>query len=85
MNAASSKPALQLLYNEARLAHLADALDTLHSAAADGTLRAVSTLSNAELIAWLNEIIYVAQETITEVREQCSEDGEGLHLVRKTS
>jgi hypothetical protein len=80
-----SKPSLTLLYNEARLTQLSDALDALHSAAADGTLRTVSTVSNAELIAWLHEIIYVAQETIAEIREQQDEGAEGLHLVRRTS
>ncbi|MBK8022044.1 MAG: hypothetical protein IPK19_11610 [Chloroflexi bacterium] len=77
---------LQLLYNDARLSALFDALDELHSAASDGNLGAVTTLSNADMIAWLRDLMYTAQETIEEIEDQnVSAAHEGLHLVRKTS
>ena len=80
------QPNLQLLYNNARLSSLFDALDELHSAASDGNLREVTPLTNAEMIAWLRDVMYTAQETIEEI--ESNSDGsaeEGLRLVRKTS
>ncbi|MCK6579891.1 MAG: hypothetical protein L6Q98_17510 [Anaerolineae bacterium] len=80
------QPTLQLLYNDARLSSLFDALDALHSAASDGSLRTVTTLSNAEMIAWLRDLIYTAQETIEEIQDNnVAAAFEGLSLVRKTS
>lgn len=80
-----NQPALQLLYNDARLTDLFEALDELHTASAEGRLRSVTTLTNAELIAWLQEVMYVAQEAIVEISEQNAENTQGLVLVRKTS
>lgn len=80
------QPNLQLLYNDARLSALFDALDELHSAASDGNLHDVTPLTNAEMIAWLRDVMYTAQETIEEI--ESNSDGwaeEGLRLVRKTS
>lgn len=79
------QPNLQLLYNEARLSSLAEALDELHSAAAEGAVRSVTTLSNAELIGWLREIMYTARETMLEIEANNSERDAGLSLVRKSS
>ena len=58
---------LTLLNQDARIRDLYDVLDTLHSAASDGALPAVTSMSTAELVDWLREIIYTAQETIAEV------------------
>ncbi|MDZ4768431.1 MAG: hypothetical protein SGJ24_04820 [Chloroflexota bacterium] len=82
---ATTQPNLQLLYNDARLTTLFDALDELHSASADGNLRAVTPLSNTEMIAWLQDLVYIAQETIVEIREQNADSTQGIQLVRKTS
>lgn len=79
------QPNLQLLYNDARLSALFDALDELHSAASDGNLHAVTTLSNAEMIAWLRDLMYTAQEAIEEIQAQNVDAAEGLRLVRKLS
>lgn len=80
------QPNLQLLYNDARLSALFDALDELHSAASDGNVHAVTTLSSAEMIAWLRDLMYTAQETIEEIEDRNADAaGEGLRLVRKTS
>ena len=75
---------LQLLYNDARLATLLDALDTLHTAASEDALDGVTTLSKAELMGWLCEIVYTAQETMTELQ---SGDGADvtLTLLQKSS
>jgi len=64
---------LQLLYNDARLANVGATLDELHTAASDGDLMALSPLSPVELVAWLRELIYTAQETIIEIEEHASE------------
>ena len=79
------QPNLQLLYNTARLGNLLEALDELHSAASDGNVRAVTTLSNAELTSWLYEIIYTAQETMIEIGSKNADAAVGLTLVRKSS
>lgn len=72
---------LQLLYTDARMAALQKALDELHSAASDGSLPAITPLSKAELIGWLREFVYTAQETITEL-EQAETELPGLRLVK---
>ena len=79
------QPNLQLLYNTSRLSDLLEALDEMHSAASDGNVRAVTTLSNAELMSWLYEIIYTAQETMHEIESKNAEPAAGLTLVRKSS
>lgn len=79
------QPSLQLLYNESRLSTLLDALDELHSAASDGDVRSVTTLSNAELVGWLREIIYTARETMDEIESNNAQREVGLSLVRKSS
>lgn len=79
------QPNLQLLYNDARLSDLLQALDELHSAASDGNVRAVTPLSNAELVSYLYEIIYTARETMSEIESKNAEPVVGLSLVRKSS
>jgi hypothetical protein len=75
------QPNLQLLYNDARLAYLFDALDELHSAAGDGNLHALTTLSKVEMVGWLRELVFTAQETIAEI-EQHSSEMPGLSLAK---
>ncbi|MBI1257734.1 MAG: hypothetical protein GC204_09710 [Chloroflexi bacterium] len=79
------QPNLQLLYNTARLSDVLVALDELHSAASDGNIRAVTPLSNAELVSWLNEVIYTAKETMNEIESKNAEAAVELTLVRKLS
>ncbi len=79
------QPNLQLLYNTGRLSDLLEALDEMHSAASDGNIHAVTPLSNAELMSWLYEIIYTAQETMHEIESKNAEPTVGLTLVRKSS
>jgi hypothetical protein len=79
------QPNLQLLYNTARLSDVLVALDELHSAASDGNVRAVTPLSNAELMSWLYEVIYTAQETMNEIESKNADAAVELTLVRKLS
>jgi hypothetical protein len=75
---------LQLLYNDARLGSLLDALDELHSAASEGRLSEITTITDAELVGWLYELIYTAQETMMEIEahhEQCEPE---LRLIPKS-
>lgn len=64
-------PSLQLLFTETRFAAMVETLDALHSAASEGRVRDVSPLTHAELIGWLYEVVYTAQETLAEI------EGEG--------
>lgn len=61
---------LALLFTENHLSALFEALDDLHSAASEGELHTVTTMSQRELVAWLNECIYTAQETVAEIKRQ---------------
>lgn len=64
------QPNIQLLYNDARLATLFEALDELHSAASEGQLQKITGLNSVELVGWLREFVYTAQETIVELEDQ---------------
>ena len=64
------QPNFQIIYNDMRLAGLFQSLDELHNAASEGSLQSVTPLSNAELLGWLQELIYTAEETIEEIRQQ---------------
>ncbi len=64
----SHQPNLQLLYTEVRLANLFQVVHELHTAASDGQLQNVTSLSQAELVSWLNELAYTAQEAISEIK-----------------
>jgi hypothetical protein len=60
---------LQLLYNDARLVALFQAVDELHSAASDGEIQALTTLSRDEMVGWLRDLVYTAEETIAEIEK----------------
>lgn len=64
------QPDFEIIYNDARLAGLSQYLDELHSAASEGQLQAVTPLSDAELVGWLQEMIYTATETIQEIEQR---------------
>ncbi len=55
---------------DVRLRDLMDALDELHTAASDGTLDQTTPLNEAELLGWLREVVYTAQETINEIEQR---------------
>ena len=57
------------------------ALDCLHDDVSAARLNSVSPLGPAEMVGWLEEIIYTAQEAITEIRaksEYVTEAANGL-------
>jgi len=75
----------QMLYGEARLAWLLEAVDELHTAIADGTLDTVTTLNEVEVQGMLYELIYVARETLDEIENRRAATEPRLRLVRKSS
>jgi hypothetical protein len=64
-----TKNELELTYNGDCLGEMLEALDELHTAASDDTLHTHTTMSRHELVAMLREMIYTAQETITEIEQ----------------
>jgi gluconate kinase len=73
---------LQLMFTDARMAALVDAIDDLHSAVVEQRLQQVSPLTRKDMIDWLNELIFLAQETVTEL--DASTAHAGLQLVAKS-
>jgi hypothetical protein len=57
----------KILYTDAKLDYLFAVLDELHTAASDNLLHQVTPLSEQELVGWLQDLIYTAQETIAEI------------------
>jgi hypothetical protein len=60
---------LQPLYTDARLAELLEALDELHTAASEGQLYNVISLNQREVLAWLREVVYTAEEAMLEIEQ----------------
>jgi hypothetical protein len=75
---------LQLLYNDGRLGNLLDTLDELHTAASEGSLRQITTVSDAELVGWLYEVMYTAQEIMAEIETHHEQREPELTLVPKS-
>jgi hypothetical protein len=77
---------LAVLYRDQQLADLFEVLDQLHSAASEGRLSAETTLSEREMVAWLHELIYTAQQTIEEIEaNQPQRTRVFLRLLEKSS
>lgn len=90
----SPTPTLHLVYKEVadmRLDTVLDVMDELHEAAADNRLPQVTTMSKADLLGLLHEIIFTAQETLhelenqTEISEATDLRNPPLALVRRSS
>lgn len=75
----------QILFTDARLAWLMDSVDELHTAIAEGELATVTTLSEAEVVGILHELIYTAHEALAEIEAQRQAQAPRLVLVRKSS
>ena len=73
---------VQLLYNDARFASLFQVLDELHTAASEDDLEVVTTLSKGELLGWLRDFVYTAQETISEIESNSANYPVSLRLVK---
>lgn len=54
--------------DEAHFEALLQIMDALHDAAAAGQLGEVSPLSKRDVIGWLDDIIFTAEETIRELQ-----------------
>jgi hypothetical protein len=78
------QPQIQLLYTEARLVALFQALDELHSAASEDRLNTLTTVSKVELVGWLHELVYTAEETIAEIEGRGGSEQPALSLVKKS-
>ena len=63
------QPELQVLYTDSVLADLFQTLDQLHTAVSEDQLARLTPLSEGELVGWLQDLVYTAQETITEIEQ----------------
>lgn len=52
------------------LAAVYEAFDDLHNAASEGEIDDVTVLNNRELVNWLRELVFTAQETIVEIEKR---------------
>lgn len=53
-----------------RLGVVIDLLDELHSLASEDSLTALGHIGKDEIINWLRDVIYIAEETIAEIQTQ---------------
>jgi hypothetical protein len=58
------------LITDAGLAAVFEVFDDLHNAASEGELQDVTGLDNRELVGWLRELVFTAQETISEIEKR---------------
>jgi hypothetical protein len=61
---------LQLRYADDQLNSMYDVLDELHSAVSEGQLQSMTTINEGDLVGLLRDLIYTAQETISEIEQQ---------------
>jgi len=67
MNHKTEPTKLNTLYADLRLAELFETMDQLHSAVSEGELETYTTLSKQDLVGLLKDVIYTAQETLSEL------------------
>jgi hypothetical protein len=60
---------LQALFTDIRFESIFNAVDRLHDAASNGKIAEVTNLSTDEVIGWLRDIAYTANETIRELED----------------
>jgi hypothetical protein len=58
------------LLTDAGLAAVFEAIDDLHSAASEGQINLVTPVNRRELVNWLQELIFTAQEAIEEIEAE---------------
>lgn len=63
-------------YTDTHFDALLQIVDRLHDAAAANMLETVSPLSAQELLGWLDDIIYTAQETVREIQANLATETE---------
>jgi len=68
---------------EQRLHEVLEILDQLHAISSEAA--AEHHLSQRELVAWLHEVIYTAQETVTELERSRQVKRSTLRLVKRST
>ena len=63
-------PNRDFLLTDAGLEAVFEVFDDLHDAASEGQLQELTPLDNRELLGWLKELVYTAQETISEIENR---------------
>ena len=58
------------LLTDAGLEAVFEVFDDLHDAASEGQLQELTPLDNRELLGWLRELVFTAQETISEIENR---------------
>lgn len=61
---------LPVISNTRRFDVVYDLLDQMHTAASEGNLPTFAGAPETEVVNWLRELIYVAQETVSEIEQQ---------------
>ncbi len=78
------KTQIQLLPRTNRLDFAYQTMDDLHSAASEGELDTFGELLNRqELLNWVRDVIYIAQETIVELESDIEYDEPILRVVEQ--
>jgi hypothetical protein len=72
---------LQALFTDIRFESIFNAVDRLHDAASSGKLAEVTNLSADEVIGWLRDIAYTANETIRELEQPAEPVGGWVELI----
>lgn len=57
------------LLTDAGLAAVYEAFDELHDAVSEGQIQEMTPLDRRELLGWLRELVFTAQETIAEIEK----------------
>lgn len=65
-----------------RLAAAFEVLDALHTAASEGRLDLFTSMSTSEIVGWLHEFVYTAQETLAEIEKRNALATPHLRLVK---
>jgi hypothetical protein len=71
---------LQALFTDIRFESIFNAVDRLHDAASSGKIAEVTNLSTEEVIGWLRDIAYTANETIRELENPGASAGNAPSL-----
>jgi len=72
---------LQALFTDIRFESIFNAVDRLHDAASSGKLAEVTNLSADEVMGWLRDIVYTANETIRELEQPAEPVGGWVELI----
>ncbi|MGQ9887600.1 MAG: hypothetical protein ACUVSX_03830 [Aggregatilineales bacterium] len=62
--------AAQTYFTDPRLVAAFDLLDELHTAASEDRLSSFTPMSASEIVGWLREFVYTAQETLLEIEKR---------------